>query len=186
MSLWDRNLYLQTLHKIGANRKQIDYIMKDIDKSGIFDINNEDDHFDEIDAITNIKFDDKRTKEEKEHEIALKELQFLLKKEKEKEEKRGLMITEEMIKRKQQEYVKMGLICEEDIDETEESYKKEISDRYGRSPLHEAIAFRDIKLIKRYIKERKYLDTVDNNGNTPKEMAYYEGWVEVVNLFPEL
>ena len=65
----------------------------------------------------------------------------------------------------------------------EEKYKELGNNRYGRSPLHEAIAFRNLEFVKKCIKENKYLDSIDNNGNTPREMAHYEGWFEVLKLF---
>ncbi len=181
MGIWDRNLYLQIIHKNGANRKQVDWIMKDIDKDDVFNENEEDDIFDEIDALADIEFDETKTKEQKEREKKL-----LTKRKEESLRKGKLEVTEEMIRKKQQEYIKKGLLCEEDIDTVEEyNEKKVIGNRYGRSPFHEAIAFRNIELVKKYIKERKYLNSVDNNGNTPREMAYYE-WKEILYLFPEL
>ncbi len=182
MGIWDRNQYLQILHKNGANRKQIDWIMKDIDKDDVFRECEEYNHFEEIDALANIEFDPTKTKIEKEKEKKL----IIEKKEEISSCKGKIIITEEMIRKKQQEYIKMNLICEEDIDETEEDDEgKVIGTRYGRNPLHEAISFKNIELVKKYIKEGKYLNSVDNNGNTPKEMAYYE-WEEILHLFPEL
>lgn len=57
--------------------------------------------------------------------------------------------------------------------------------RYGRNLLHEAVAMRDIGLVKKYAKEQKYRDGDDNNGCTPLEMAIYEdftGAIEILKL----
>jgi len=61
--------------------------------------------------------------------------------------------------------------------------KSETIARYGRSLLHEAIAYRNINFVKKCIKEKRYLNCVDNNGHTPMEMAYYEEWEEGFSLF---
>ena len=55
--------------------------------------------------------------------------------------------------------------------------------RYGRSPLHEAIALRNIRLVKKYVKEGLYTGDIDNNGHTPMEMAFYEGFKEAMIVF---
>ena len=49
--------------------------------------------------------------------------------------------------------------------------------------MHEAIAMRDIKLVKRYIENEEYLEDEDNNGNIPSEMAFYENYKEALALF---
>jgi len=51
---------------------------------------------------------------------------------------------------------------------------------YGRTPLHQAIADRDIKSIEKYGREKKYIFDIDNNGNTPYDMAYQEGYEEAI------
>jgi ankyrin repeat protein len=56
------------------------------------------------------------------------------------------------------------------------------SNTYGRSPLHEAIALRDIDSIEKYAMENKFLNDVDNNGNTPYNMAYQEGYFEAMEI----
>jgi ankyrin repeat protein len=53
---------------------------------------------------------------------------------------------------------------------------------YGRTPLHQAIANKDIKTIEKYVSEKKYIFDVDNNGNTPYDMAYQEGFEEAIVL----
>jgi ankyrin repeat protein len=56
---------------------------------------------------------------------------------------------------------------------------------YGRSPLHEAIGMRNLEAIKKYVSEGLYLEDRDNNGNTPYQMAYQEGYMEAVDIFTE-
>ena len=70
-----------------------------------------------------------------------------------------------------------------DIEIEEKFVIKPIITRFGRSPLHEAVAMRDICLVKKYVKKSLYLKSVDNNGHTPEEMAYYEGYEEAVAVF---
>jgi ankyrin repeat protein len=53
---------------------------------------------------------------------------------------------------------------------------------YGRTPLHQAVALKNIELIKKYVDEKKYIFDVDNNGNTPYDMAYQEGYNEALNI----
>ena len=55
--------------------------------------------------------------------------------------------------------------------------------RYGRSLLHEAIAMRDINLIREYIQDEEYIKSVDNNGDTPLDMAHRMKYTEVIKLF---
>ena len=56
---------------------------------------------------------------------------------------------------------------------------------YGRNPLHEAVAIRDVKLVKKYAKVQKYHNEVDNNGCTPSEMATYEGFSDAVKILKQ-
>ncbi len=84
---------------------------------------------------------------------------------------------------KQKEMIANGLVPPDAPDPTYSTSQKAITTRYGRSPLHEAISMRDIRLVKKYIKSEKYLDKVDNNGHTAMEMAFYEGYKEALVLF---
>ena len=186
MSLRDRNLFLQILHKNGATRKQVDYIMKDIDSEDIFEEMEEYGYLDDIEEVADILFNpNSTTKEKKDAVNSLKTDEKIR-----KIAQRGrIVVTEKMIKEKQREYIKMGIVREdkeEDSDVLEEEYEELGNSRYGRSPLHEAIAFRNLEFVKKCIKENKYLDEIDNSGNTPREMAYYEGWFEVLKLFDKV
>ncbi len=194
MSVAERNRYLQILYKNGANRKQVSIIMKDIDESNIFaeediiDIYDEDDDFN---RVAEILFSKTATKEEKmEAEKSLNEEKLG-----NKISKKGkLKVTEAMILKKQREYIAANLVLEDDEDEEQEDFgsideqdaRLEAHARYGRSPLHEAIAYREIEYVKKCIKEGKYLDAIDNNGHTPREMAFYDGWMDAVKLFSEV
>ncbi len=185
MSLRDRNLFLQILYKNGATRKQVDYIMKDIDSGNIFEEIEEYNYLDEIEEVADILFNPNSTVKEKKDAIkSLKDSGKFGKIAK----KGKIVITEKMIKEKQREYIKMGLVKEdeEDIGILEDEYEELGDNRYGRSPLHEAIAFRNLEFVKKCIREGKYLDSIDNNGNNPREMAYYEGWFEILKLFDKV
>jgi ankyrin repeat protein len=163
----------------------IDKIMKDIDIDGLFDDTDIEDDYDEVEKISEILFDPDLSKKEKKEAIA-----FI----KEKNISKNISlnsspfmineIKERIVLEKQKEYIELGIVPEDDI-EYISSEKDELNynGRYGRSPLHEAIAYRDIKFVKSCIEKRIYLKTKDNNGNTPREMAYYENWSEVVELF---
>lgn len=196
MSLAERNRYIQILHRNRTTRKMIATIMEDIDDSGIFrdedivDYDDCDDNYNGFDNVADIVFDEGSTQEEKNDAVAL------LKKERpvKKTGKKGkLLITEGMILAKQKEYIAAGVVPEGDVDpnrdydeqelEPDLDYELEVNARYGRSPLHEAIAYRNMKYVKKCIREKKYLDSNDNNGNTPREMAFYEGWMDAVKLF---
>ena len=187
MSLRDRNLFLQILYKNGATRKQVDYIMKDMDNEDIFEEIEEYNYLDDIEEVADILFNPNSTVKEKKDAIKYlkdnEEFRKIAKKGK-------IVITEKMIKEKQKEYIKMGLVKEdedqEDNNMLEEGYEELGETRYGRSPLHEAIAFRNLEFVKKCIKENKYLEDIDNNGNNPREMAYYEGWFEVLKLFDKV
>ena len=88
------------------------------------------------------------------------------------------------IKKIQKDFIEKGLIPPnkpKHIQNT--SIGLSITTRYGRSPLHEAIAMRNIRLVKKYIKKGDYLDEIDNNGHTAMEMAFYENYKEALLLF---
>lgn len=201
MSIAERNRYLQILHKNGASRKQVSFIMKDIDsgfESGgkeygpIFQDKDTIDYSDgdDFDRVAEILFNRDTTQEEKIDAEASLSREILPK----NTSKKGkLRITEAMILQKQQEYIEMGLVLADDEDECVDSEPGDKQDvelethaRFGRSPLHEAVAYRNIEYVKKCIRERKYLDAMDNNGNTPREMAFYEGWMDAVKLFSEV
>lgn len=174
--------------------------MDDLQKSGIFDDEEVVDEVDyeidwnEVDEensmwILNlgneIKLDAIRNmnNEEKNDEFAQKRNQFFYDNEK-------------RIQAKMKEMEEKGLIGLKDEDESDIGVEEEVVikkeqkqvslTRYGRNPLHEAVAMRDIRLVKKYAQEGLYLDGVDNNGHTPMEMAYYEGYKEAMIIFDAL
>lgn len=175
-----RNHFLQTLYNNMNHlprEKKINYIKKillDVEDLNIFEdeIDWEDDKWFELEYESEVEFniDNKKTSDNKKYQnedIGLN---------------REKLIRDKRIELSQDS--RSGVILEGD--EMEE-YIPTINPKitHGRSPLHEAIAMRDIESIKKYIKENKYLDAKDNNGNTPYQMAYQEGYEEVVNLFKE-
>lgn len=83
----------------------------------------------------------------------------------------------ERVKQKQ---VELGLYSGDNEKEVEKHSS------YGRTPLHEAVALRDIESIRKYVIKGKYLTEKDNNGNTAYAMAFYGRYTEVINLFNEL
>ena len=179
---------MQIIHRNGATRKQADWIMGDMDRSGIFvdEFFGEDEDVDEInfEAALNVVFDKDRSSEDKIG--AWQEFKT------EQPIKEGpgsgkLIITDAMIQAKQKEMIALGLVDAEDapVEEPEEKIEVNGLTRFGRSPLHEAIALRDLAFVKKCIKEDLYLEAVDNNGNTPREMAHYEGWTEAALLLSE-
>lgn len=183
MGLSDRNRYLQILHRICDNREMIDKVMKDIDLEGIFEEENIEDNYDEVEEISEILFNPNLSKKEK------KEAIVLIKDSKNIEnDKSSITIVneerEKLILAKQKEYIELGIVPADDIEYISSEKDGKVS-RYGRSPLHEAIAHRDIKFVRKCIKRKMFLKDKDNNGNTPREMAYYEGWTEVLELFNE-
>ena len=166
-------------------------IIDDLDKDGILDeINYEDDDWgDELDTMSDIEFDDTRSEEEK--AIAL---EFLQKpKEDRREENEEILSLEslERIRAKRRELAQnpeSGIVLnDDDFEEEERAEKGEVvmPNSYGRSPLHEAIGMRNLESIKKYVAEGKYLDERDNNGNTPYQMAYQEGYDEAVEIFEQ-
>ena len=91
---------------------------------------------------------------------------------------------EELLEKKIEELMK-SKIKEEKINEKKNNVLKK-QNQYGRNPLHEAIVKRDIQFVKKCIKEERYIEERDNNGFTPREMAYYMGWTDVIKLFDEI
>ena len=77
------------------------------------------------------------------------------------------------------------VLTPEEKGETGEDVEEVMPNSYGRSPLHEAIAMRNLDAIRKYVSEGRYLDARDNNGNTPYQMAYQEGYTEAVEIFEE-
>lgn len=189
MSLTERNRFLQVLHKNKATRKQIDWIMKDIDASEIFfEPDDYEDDYEEVqfERAMNVVFNHHKTTEEK--RLALQSLKT------DKAVKKGhgtgkLIVTDKMLYAQQRKMIAIGLVMD-GSNSIEEPCGEQVElnglTRFGRSPLHEAIALRDMKFVKKCIKQKKYLEAVDNNKNTPREMAYYEGWTEAASLLSKV
>jgi hypothetical protein len=81
----------------------------------------------------------------------------------------------------------LGIVLDEsdfgDIDAAEEI--TEIVYPYGRSPLHHAIAMMDLKSVEEMVKDKLHLDSTDNNGDTPFEMAFNQKNKAVLKMFEE-
>jgi len=142
---------------------------------------------DDLDTMSEIQFDDSRSDAEK--AIAM---EFLQKPKEEQKAENGEIISLESLKRiraKRREYAEIPesgiVLTAEDYEDGENPDGVEVvmPNSYGRSPLHEAIGMRNLDSVKKYVGEGKYLDIEDNNGNTPYQMAYQEGYVEAVEVF---
>jgi|GEM_PF-4395732 len=57
--------------------------------------------------------------------------------------------------------------------------------RWGRNPLHEAVAIGDKDAVRRLIAEKKFTLGKDNNGNTPFRMAFFMKCKEILAIFAE-
>lgn len=170
---------LEFLHGNGATREQVTVVMKDLEDSGIFTDPFEDyqDDWFLMEEQADIWFSDRKPSEKVE---ALKNIQ----QRKDAEEETGrsdyFLDIEARIRAKQQEYIELGIIKP---DSPSKEKNARIITRYGRSPLHEAIAMRDLKTVKKFLREGKYLTDKDNNGHTAMEMAFYENYTEALLLF---
>jgi len=184
MALHEQNRMLQILHKNGVCRKHISRIMNDLKGSGIFyeDDIEEDIDWELVDKKADILFS-KLDPNEKLEEIKNIDIQQV---ERENESTKFIDLfnreAEKRVMAKIKEMEDKGLTGL-DIEIEEKFVIKPIITRFGRSPLHEAVAMRDICLVKKYVKKSLYLKSVDNNGHTPEEMAYYEGYEEAVAVF---
>jgi hypothetical protein len=182
MSIQDENKMLYILHRNGVGRDHIKWIMNDLKQSCV--LNDEDDYIEEWDFLdeqafwlfncdvsnAERKFALDKIKVKQEHYDDIRKSQYSLDQEK-------------RIQAKIKEMIKKGL-REPDFNlEKPDGQLVESTTRYGRSPLHEAIAMRDIRLVKKYLKIGKFLDKVDNNGHTAMEMAYYDNYKEALVLF---
>lgn len=174
-----RNRYLQILVKNGVSQANISRIMNDVDGSGIFD------DYEVVDDDMEGYYED-----EAQAEMEFSGLSVAAKKEKFgglKDTKRSLLQQQnENIFRQRfnakvaemaEELEKRGIVEFDEIDVDEN--KSEDAIRYGRNKLHEAIALRDLGFVKALVEsEPDLLTGTDNNGHTPLEMAYYEGFEE--------
>jgi hypothetical protein len=163
-------------------RKRIKWIMNDLEEDGLFDEPDyhDFDDYDDFDAVVDAYCGGG---------ISVQEAKLLA----DNITAEQTIITQQAdslsrIKRKRQE---LSLISQLNIelDETdlEDSVSKSEIEKtaypYGRSPLHHAIAMMDLKSVERMIKDEMYLDSVDNNGDTPLEMAFNQGNKAVLRLF---
>ena len=186
MSIQDENKMLYILHKKGVKRENIKWIMNDLKKSGVFDTDREEDDYydndwDFLDEQAFWLFDS---------DVSISEKMNALKTIKTKQEEYDRinmsqynLDQEKRIQAKIKELTEKGIIEPETDPELMPDKTMEIVTRYGRSPLHEAIAMRDIRLVTKYLKMGKYLEKVDNNGHTAMEMAYYDNYKEALILF---
>ena len=151
MSLQEQNRMLYILHNKGISRKNIQFIMKDLINSGIFEEPEYNDDFDDdwgfVEAEADWLFSNSFNSEKI---LALK----YIKKRKDDFEntKVSSMYTasqEKRIQEKRKELIKKGVIRS---DVSDISNLAKVTTRYGRSPLHEAIAMNDLRLVKKYIK----------------------------------
>ena len=181
MSLQEKNKILYIFHKNGVSRKHIKKIMIDLQESGIFnDLSEEEitDDWVDLEMEADVLFSNK-SKSEK-----IKYLKEIRDKERQKEQVKKtpyLLEQEKRVEAKRNELIEQGIIDPDKDFSFEES--DETITRYGRTPLHEAIAMRDIELVKKYIKSGEYLEATDNNEHTPLEMAFYDGYQEALVLF---
>jgi hypothetical protein len=181
-SLSERNQMLHILHNMEVSKTNIKKIMLDLEEGEIFEnyIQDEEDAADDwyfLEQEAEVLFSDKPESEK------IEEIKVIKKRKEEKE--KNVMSQYEIEQRqrvieKEKELVEKGLVKPMNAEE-DDSFLT--TTRYGRTPLHEAIAMRNIELIKQYLKEGKYLDKKDNNGHTPIEMVYYEGYKEALSLF---
>jgi hypothetical protein len=197
MSLRERNQFLEILVKNGATRDQIKFIMNDV-KDILPPSDGLEDEWDPLDDEEAEIFVPERTEDEveqlieasvlkKERAYKANEMVFyhrLLEKQKEIQEH------EEAEKLKTDSFLGIDLAEEHEVekDDPKPSPKKKevvgfVTVRYGRSPLHEAIATGDLERAEQYIRNGQLLTSTDNNGYTAEEMAYHLSYKEATVLF---
>ena len=174
------------INSLSAEKKadRIKWIMDDLDKEGIFEEFQYDDLEEElvdemggvIDAYCGGEMSIEEAKEEA-NSIAVKQS----------------IITQQTasllrIRKKRHELSKNPeseiVLEDDDFGEIDVSIlSSETEYPYGRSALHHAIAMMDLKSVEEMIKNKKYLNSRDNNGDTPLEMARNQGNKVVIKLF---
>ena len=185
MSLEDENKMLYILHRNGVSRSNIKWIMDDLKESNVFYDPEYDDYESDWDFLEKQAFwlfDSDASNEEKLD--AIKNIRVKQDEFKESQKSQYSLEQGQRVQDKIKELVEKGII--DPYDESDpfmEESKIDSITRYGRSPLHEAIAMRDIRLVKKYLKVGKYMDSIDNNGHTAMEMAYYDNYKEALILF---
>jgi len=188
MTMMVRNGFLMRLHRRlnqkdleeGVKEKIIKRVFKDMEEANIFneveiDDMEDIDEWDQIEKVTDIIFSDAPKKEKL---AAIKKSNV----------KNQLRTPENRIINK----------CQEVLQHLKEPRSKNLSDflnnkkkfyydegRFGRSPLHEAVVMEDIKTIKKFVKEKKYLQHVDNNNHTPLQMAKYRDYKDGIKILEE-
>jgi len=193
MSIAERNQFIEILYSIGTKRKNIPVIIKDLEEIGLFEdiIPYEDE--DELkwaylEEEAKIIFD-KSNKEERANRLRqIKEHKERFLKDKNLRTAYKFCLpqisSDARVRLKRQELIGKNILKPDKEDELEVFEIEHLEqNRYGRTPLHEAIAIRDLELVKQYISQGVHLETKDNNGHTPKEMAYYEGYEEALKVF---
>jgi hypothetical protein len=183
MSLYARNCMLEILQRKGVTRKQVDWIMNDLKDLKVFEAEDfeEDEDWEMADQQAEIIFSGLSSNEKIR---AMQKIQHSKRQTQAgKSKEQFLLDNERRIQEKIKEMEEKGLIKPRKTYKYQTDKDSSPSTRYGRSPLHEAIATKNIKLIEKYIKQNLYLKAVDNNGHTPMQMAYYEGYKEALIIF---
>ncbi len=185
MSLEEQNRMLYILHRNGVSIKNIIFIMNDLNRSEIFDESQG-----QIELIDDWEFIEEEADWEFSDALdddkinAIKNIQKKKREFNDTQRTQYALDQEQRVLDKQQELISKGIV-EPNVSTFKISYgvTTKITTRYGRSPLHEAIFMRDIRLVEKYLKSGKFLDKIDNNGHTPLQMAYYENYKEALILF---
>ena len=172
------NEYLNSLSP-EKKREKVDWIMNDVESSGIFDpiVDESSDEEEYLEMLADMVFAGKDTSSL----IEMKKDEELR-----KQSQENLKMSMERIRDKRRE---LSLIPELEIILDEGDLGCSVRDGreeecpYGRSSLHQAIATRNLEHIEEYLKSGKYIDSIDNNGNTPYQMAYFQRYKEALALF---
>ena len=59
---------------------------------------------------------------------------------------------------------------------------KVFTNKYGRTPLHDAICNKNINFVIECANSKDYINCVDNSGHTPLECAYYYCFPEAIDI----
>lgn len=177
MSISTRNRYLQILAKNKVTKSHIKKIMIDMDNSGIFvDDNRIDDE--RIDDETDYLLEQAAALhfggyyEEKDVPIEIGNYSEYQQNRLRRAE--NARIFSNKLQAKIAQLKENGLIDNSFSEETSEIIEKQ---HYGRNLIHEAISSRNLEQVKEATENNiKLLKQIDNNGNTPLEMAYYENF----------
>ena len=81
--------------------------------------------------------------------------------------------------------VELGIVLtEEDYEKIPKTDEQNIRCGYGRNVCHQAIALRNMTLLRKNVK-KKHLLQKDNNGNTPYEMAFQQDYKAAIKILKE-